>query len=107
MILQISNLFQALGKTTTAQQNKNKQKQTNKQKGVVVFLTSHPIFHRFSPFNCCLSVVLYLDKRDYPENSHAVFCPYKQHSFEPFICLKLLISQQYYEEDDDDEEEET
>ena len=35
----------------------------------------HLIFHRFSPFNSCLSVVLWLDKRDYPENSHVVFCP--------------------------------
>ena len=26
-------------------------------------LASHLIFHRFSPFNCCLSVVLLLDKK--------------------------------------------
>ena len=30
-----------------------------------------------SPFNCCLSVVLWLDKGDYPENSHVVFRPNK------------------------------
>ena len=31
----------------------------------------------FSSFNSCLSVVLLLDKGDYPENSHVVFCPNK------------------------------
>ena len=31
----------------------------------------------FSPFNCCLSVVLQLDKGDYPEDSHVVFSPNK------------------------------
>ena len=40
-------------------------------------LPLHLIFHRFSPFNCCLSAVLWLDKGDYPENSHVVFCPNK------------------------------
>ena len=30
--------------------------------------TSH-----FSPFNCCLSVVLQLETGDHPENSHGVF----------------------------------
>ena len=39
--------------------------------------------------NCCLSVVLLLDKGDYPENSHAVFCN-KYRSFEPFMCLDLV-----------------
>ena len=42
---------------------------------------------RFSPFNCCSSVVLELDKRDYPEHSHVMFCPNKQRSLEPFMCL--------------------
>ena len=39
-------------------------------------------------FRCCLtlSVVLSLDKGDYHVNSHVVFCPDKQHSFEPFMC---------------------
>ena len=32
------------------------------------------IFHRFYPFICCLSVVLWLDKGDFPENVHTV-CP--------------------------------
>ena len=32
------------------------------------------IFHRFSPFICCLSVVLWLDvKGDFPENLHTVY----------------------------------
>ena len=31
------------------------------------------IFHRFWPFICCLSVVLGLDKGDFPENLHTVF----------------------------------
>ena len=44
--------------------------------------TSH-----FSQFNCCLNVVLQLDKGDYPENSHVVFCPNKQRSFEPLTCF--------------------
>ena len=35
------------------------------------------VFHHFSPFNCCLSVVLYLDRGDYPENLQVVFCPNK------------------------------
>ena len=30
------------------------------------------IFHRFWPFICCLSVVLWLDKGDFPENVHTV-----------------------------------
>ena len=28
-----------------------------------------------------------LEKWDYPENAHVVFCQNKQHSFEPFMCL--------------------
>ena len=32
------------------------------------------IFHRFRPFICCLSVVLWLDKGDFPQNLHTV-CP--------------------------------
>ena len=33
----------------------------------------HPTAN-FSPFNCCLSVVLWLVKWAYPENSHVAFC---------------------------------
>ena len=32
-----------------------------------------------------------LDKGDYPENLRVVFCPNKQHSFEPFMCLGLVL----------------
>ena len=54
----------------------------------VVFLSSAwKTVHCFSLFNCCLSVVLQLDKGHYPENLQVVFCPNKQHSFEPFTCL--------------------
>ena len=45
-------------------------------------LAFHTIFHQFS---CCLSVVLQLDKRDYPEHLLVLSCPNKQHSFEPFV----------------------
>ena len=39
------------------------------------------------------SVVLQLNKGDCPENSRLVFCPNKQRSFEPFMCLELdLVS---------------
>ena len=31
------------------------------------------IFHRFSPLNCCIGVVLLLDKGDYPEYLQIVF----------------------------------
>lgn len=34
-----------------------------------------------------LSVVLWFDKGDNPDNSSVVFCPYKQCSFEHFVCL--------------------
>ena len=56
------------------------------QKGGLAF---SPIFHRFSPFNCCVSVVLWLDKGDYPDNLQVVFCPDKSRSFESFMCLDL------------------
>ena len=45
-----------------------------------------------SPFNCCLSIILSLDKRDYTETLHAEFCPNKQSSFEPFMCLDPLLT---------------
>ena len=40
--------------------------------GKISGLAFRLIFHRFSPFNCCLSVVLQLDKGDYPENLQIV-----------------------------------
>ena len=39
------------------------------------WISSPSHFRRFSPFNCSLSVVLQLDKWEYPENWHVVFCP--------------------------------
>ena len=47
--------------------------------------------HCFSLFNCCLSVVLWLDEGDYPRNWYVVFCPNKQLYFEPFVCLDLVL----------------
>ena len=35
------------------------------------------------------SVLLQLDKKDDPESLHVAFCPNKQRSFEPFMCLDL------------------
>ena len=55
-------------------------------------LALHLIFHRFSPFNCSLSVVRQLDQGDHPENSRVVFSPYKQRSFELFMCLDLVVN---------------
>ena len=40
-------------------------------------LALHLIFDRFTQFKCCLSVVLKLDKGDYPENWHVVSSPNK------------------------------
>ena len=42
-------------------------------------------------FDCCLNVVLLLDKELYPKNSHIVFCPNKLHYFEP-LCVWILYS---------------
>ena len=53
------------------------------------WISSPSNFFSFLPFNCCLSVVLLLDKEDYPKNLHVVFCPNKQRYFVPFMCLDL------------------
>ena len=47
-------------------------------------------FHRFLPFFHCLVSFHKLDKGDYPENSHVVFCPNKQRYFEPFMWFRTL-----------------
>ena len=47
----------------------------------------------FLLYNCCVSVVLWLDKEDYPENSNVVFCPNEQRSFEPFMLLGLVVTE--------------
>ena len=75
----VPTFFQALDKKTTAQ---------TKQKKISYFV-SHLIFHRFYPFNCCLSVLLELDKGDYPENMQIV-CVYviiNKYSFEAFYVF--------------------
>ena len=51
-------------------------------------LAFHLIFHRFSPFNSCLSVVLLLGKGDYPENLRRLFCPNTQRS----LCLDRALT---------------
>ena len=67
--------------------NSDSSKHWTKQKQIRD-LARYFIFHCLSPFNCCcLSVVLQLDKGDHPENSRVVFCPNKQRSLEPFMCL--------------------
>ena len=46
---------------------------------LILYACSWPrsVSDSFSPFSCCLSVILWLDKEDYPENWHVVFSPYK------------------------------
>ena len=46
------------------------------------------IFHRFYRFICCLSVVLWLDKGDFPEKYVSV--KINKRSFEPF-CVWVLF----------------
>ena len=66
-------------------------------------LALHLIFHGFSPFNCCLNVVLQLGKVDYPKNLNVAFCPNKQRSFLLFknknifyfMCLDLVVEWEY------------
>ena len=43
----------------------------------------------FAPFNCCLSVVLLLDKGAYPENSHVVLCHIKYVFFLTFHAFEF------------------
>ena len=53
----------------------------------IIFHRLSLIFHHFSLFNC-LSVVLKLDKGDYPENfADCVFVLINKRSFEPFMCF--------------------
>jgi len=40
--------------------------------------------------NCCLSVVLQLEKGAYPKNVHVVYHRNEQHSFSPFMCLDFI-----------------
>ena len=45
----------------------------------------------FSPFNCCIDVMLKLAKGAYLENSHVVFCCNNKPSFYPVTCLDLVL----------------
>ena len=53
---------------STAHENNTAQSTANKCQFSVSF---------FSPFNCCSSVVLWIDKGDFLENLYIVFCPNK------------------------------
>ena len=60
-------------------------------------LSSTAHFFLLHRFGCCLSVVLQLDQRDSPENSHVVLCPNKRRSFEPLFFFlpqwaELIVS---------------
>ena len=46
----------------------------------------------FIPFIGCLGVILLLDKGDYPENWHVVFCPNKQRSLN-LSCVWMVYIQ--------------
>ena len=56
-------------------------------------------YNSHRPCNCYLTVVLYLDEGDHPENSHVVFCPNKQHSLERSVCLDLPKNEPISEQD--------
>ena len=66
----------------TGKQHSSTQKQTSN-------LAFHLIFHHFSPFNSCLIAVCSLVKGISQEVCRLCYCPNKQRSFEPFICLDL------------------
>ena len=54
------------------EREKRSKSETKMTASILSSLAFHLIFHCFSPFNCCLSVVLYLDKGDYPDNLQVV-----------------------------------
>ena len=46
----------------------------------------------FSPFHCCLSVVLWPEEGDFPENLHrVVYVIIDKRSFESFMCLDPIL----------------
>ena len=54
-------------------------------------LAFHLIFsHRYSPFNCFLSVVFLRDKGDYAENWHVEFCPNNNKKAETKMIASVL-----------------
>ena len=67
----------------------------------IIFHRLSLIFHHFSLFVShfslfnCLSVVLQLDKRDYPENfADCVFVLINKRSFDPLMCLHVVLERQ-------------
>ena len=46
----------------------------------VSYFTSHIIFDCFEPFHCCLSLVLWPEEGDFPENLHRVV----------YVLIKLI-----------------
>ena len=54
--------------------------------------TSHIIFHCFKPFHCCLSVILWPEEGDFPENLHHVDSVIiNKRCFESFLCWDLIL----------------
>ena len=49
------------------------------------------IFHRFSSFNCCFSVVLWLDKGDFPEHFQTVFFVLIHRVLLNCLCVWILL----------------
>ena len=66
---------------STGQENNTAQPKTDKQ----------PSFPSNFSWFFTISVDFQLDKGEYPENAHVVFCHNKQRSFEPFMCLDLSV----------------
>ena len=58
--------------TASIVQTLNKRQQLNNNNNNKKEISFSVIFHRFQPFICCLSVILWLDKGDCPENLHVV-----------------------------------
>ena len=89
------------GKLLPHQPTNKKQKQKQKsskhwtRQKQMSGLVLHLIFCRFSPFNCCLGVVLSLDKGNYPENWHSVFCPSSSSSSNNIQDKCLIITDIY------------
>ena len=55
----------------------------------ISYFATHLIFHRFSPFNCCLSVLLWLDKGDYPRKFADCVFVLKNSVF--FVAMAVIL----------------
>ena len=56
------------------------------QQEKITYFTAQEVFHCFRPFHCCLSVVLWPEKGDFPENLHrVVYVIINRRSFESLI----------------------